>query len=603
MNNIFKSFERFIHTLSRMTISQLYYRAVRIMKYSLVYPLLGKSLYPRPELEGQDAAAGMLNDQQDSSFLLQVNQTFSEDFQAVDRLLAGEIELLNLPVSFGNSIDWDICPEGDPLWTYTLHYFEWAEPLLVAFADTENVMYLEVWLEYVDQWIDNNPPGQGPGWHPYPLSRRLLSWSKACYFLVGFLQRDLPASLLGSLNQQAGFLFHNFEYDLMNNHLISNAAALAWAGTLFRDWKDASRWQELGFAVLWKEIIRQVNSEGFHVERSHSYQEIVLQDAVAAVQLADSRKLPVPDQVRARLSAMEAALSALREPNGAFPQVHDSAAGYPPELALLPGKHTPLSGLRGSKARGGLFPAEASESSAYSESGWVIFREGAGLDADYLLFDCGSMGPPWNPGHGHAGALSFVLFSRGRPLIVDSGTYSYHQRPWRNYFRSTKAHNTLVVDGLDQSELWGSFRVGRMADCHLLKWDLSGKEQSALAEHDGYQRLTSPVIHGRQIFCHSPSQWRVIDEVKGSGFHLFEAFFHFPPGTNLEQLTDSALRVSYGGDWHLEMTCTAPKGSTLLIKEGWVSETWYQKEKAPVVCCRWEGSPPARWEYNLRIID
>jgi len=573
------------------------------MKYSLFYPRLGPALYPLPELAGQDAAAGMLNIQQDSSLLFQVNQTFSEDFQAADRLLAGEIELLNRPVSFGNSIDWDICPEGDPLWTYTLHYFEWAEALLTAFAVTENGRYLEAWLGYIDQWIDNNPPGKGTGWHPYPISRRIISWSKAYYFLVGTLQRDLPTSFLGSLNQQAGFLSHNFEYDLMNNHLISNAAALAWSGTLFRDWKEGSRWQELGFAVLWEEIIRQVNSDGFHVERSHSYQEIVLQDAVGAVQLADSHKLPVPDQVRARLSAMEAALSALREPNGAYPQIHDAAAGYPPEAALLSGKQPPISDQVVVDWDQGLFPAGDKKSAAYPESGWAIFRGGGGLNADYLLFDCGVMGPPWNPGHGHAGALSFVLFSRGRPLIVDSGTYSYHQRPWRNYFRSTKAHNTLVVDGLDQSELWGSFRVGRMAACRLLKWDLSGKEQYALAEHDGYQRLAQPVTHSRQVIYEDPHKWTVIDEVRGSGSHLFETYFHFPPEAMLTQITDHKLEVTYGSDWCLELVSSVPEGTTCTIEEGWVSESWYQKKKAPNLCYRWRGSPPVGWEYNLRIID
>jgi hypothetical protein len=142
-----------------------------------------------------------------------------------------------------------------------------------------------------------------------------------------------------------------------------------------------------------------------------------------------------------------------------------------------------------------------------------------------------------------------------------------------------------------------------MAKVKLLDWDLSGREGFAIAEHDGYQRLAEPVTHRRRISGNGRQGWQITDEVRGSGSHLFETFFHFPPGAVLKQLTENCLRASYGANWQLEISSTVPGGSICLVEEGWVSKTWNQKEQAPVLIWRWEGRPPASWEYNLRIVS
>ena len=78
-----------------------------------------------------------------------------------------------------------------------------------------------------------------------------------------------------------------------------------------------------------------------------------------------------------------------------------------------------------------------------------------------MIFDTGDICPTYLPAHGHCDALSFELSINGLPLIVNSGTYQYENGQWRNYFRSTKAHNTVSISNQEQSQFWGSFRVAK----------------------------------------------------------------------------------------------------------------------------------------------
>src|SRR5438067_13909420 len=125
-----------------------------------------------------------------------------------------------------------------------------------------------------------------------------------------------------------------------------------------------------------------------------------------------------------------------------------------------------------------------------AESGYAIFRP---RDGASLIVDVGPPCPDYLPAHAHADMLSFELCLGGRRVIVDSGVYTYEAGEWRDLFRSTRAHNTVEVDGENQSEVWSSFRVGRRARPHNVVFRDNGVE----GEHDGYERLAVPVRHRR----------------------------------------------------------------------------------------------------------
>ena len=80
-------------------------------------------------------------------------------------------------------------------------------------------------------------------------------------------------------------------------------------------------------------------------------------------------------------------------------------------------------------------------------------RDGWDESDNYFLIDCGNVGA-LTGGHGHADTLSFEMATGGRTLLVDAGTYTYHEsEELRNYFRSTGAHNALTIDHASSSQI------------------------------------------------------------------------------------------------------------------------------------------------------
>lgn len=146
-----------------------------------------------------------------------------------------------------------------------------------------------------------------------------------------------------------------------------------------------------------------------------------------------------------------------------------------------------------------------------------------------LFADCGPPGPPDLPAHVHADALSYELAVGGQRVVVDGGMHDYEAGPVRQTLRGTASHNTVEIDGRDQSEVWGTFRVGRRARVRVEMWQ-SGPEGSRLrASHDGYRRIGAR-RHERQIDAVPGHGWRVLDTIYGRGNHRTASRIRLRPG-------------------------------------------------------------------------
>jgi hypothetical protein len=220
-------------------------------------------------------------------------------------------------------------------------------------------------------------------------------------------------------------------------------------------------------------------------------------------------------------------------------------------------------------------------------------RGGAGTQGLYLACDCGPFGYETTPIHGHADALSFDLYAYGHSLITDPGVYSYHLgEDWRGYFRGTSAHNTIMVDGEDQSILLASGRVYRTAEATLHEWVTNGYFDFLDGSHNGYCRLAEPVTHRRKMLFLKPEYWIIVDLLVGpQARHRVEQFFHLMPQATLvlDQETQAAC-VEHGPDPVLTI---APLGTPALQADvitgttdpiqGWVSFFSGEKIPAPVL--------------------
>ncbi|MCB9641619.1 MAG: alginate lyase family protein [Myxococcales bacterium] len=456
-----------------------------------------------------------------------------------EKILAGEWVFLQESRVIGWMPDWS-ASSASKLWQYNLHYFEWLWAL-----DFESARPI------VEDWIASiRKIPEHVAFEPYPTSLRLMNWCG--YFFVRYrAQVDaLPgfrAKLWRSLCEQAERLVQRLEYHLLGNHLFENAAALASLGGLFYG-GHARRWRELGGLLLAREIPEQILADGMHFERSPMYHTRILYVMMLLRLLAEEETaMWVADY----LPKMKDALRHLCHPDGQIALLNDSAFGiYHEPSALLQEKGPPLETSPSSN------PVATSsrllEEKVSSVGCWRLPSAGyygsRTEDGSYLVCDAGPIGPDYLPGHAHGDLFSFELSLRGHRIIVDAGVHDYLRSEMRRYGRSTRAHNTVEIEGVDQSEFWGAFRVARRASIHDLLWKSDGEDFSLQAWHDGYLRLPQEARHERRFDWSHQGRLIIYDRITAQKPVSAVARLHLHPDCSIlaQDATSASLDTPAG---------------------------------------------------------
>jgi hypothetical protein len=432
-------------------------------------------------------------------------------------------------VGGGPAADIDWHPrDASRLWIYNLHYFS----DLPGTADGS----VRPWLSgAVLSWIGANPPGTSDAWDPYPLSHRIVNWVK--WMLLDGSARELSerdrGATVQSLAVQARALERRLEHHLLGNHLLANAKALVFAGCFFAG-EEAVRWLKTGLDLLLSELAEQVLDDGGHFERSPMYHALVLEDVLDVVNLLDAFGCSGAGD-RAHLTAiaerMLAWLAGMVHQDGGIAFFNDAALGVAPSLDEL----------RAYAGRLGITAGGDVEEGAHhrKESGYI--RIVPPDDATLVIFDVGTIGPDYQPGHSHCDTLSVEISRNGRRVFVNSGISTYEKGSARLEERRTASHNTIRIDGEEQSEVWASHRCGRRArPLAVTVGDRSGE-----GGHDGYRHLRGGPEHRRRVSVLDDSV--VIDDtITGRGTHLVESFLHLHPDVEAA-LSEGAVRLSVAG--------------------------------------------------------
>ncbi|MEB2353213.1 MAG: alginate lyase family protein [Burkholderiaceae bacterium] len=458
------------------------------------------------------------------------------------------------------------------LWRYNLHYFD----DLAAEGAADRASWH---CALIERWIADNPPGRGTGWEPYPVSLRIVNWIKWGLADGGgpcVEQARLSPAAVHSLAVQARWLRGRVERHLLGNHLWANAKALVFAGAFF-DVGEAARWRDEGLALLHRELREQILPDGGHFERSPMYHATLLEDLLDLMQLAARWPGLVADPElapwRATAQRMLRWLRVMTHPDGGIAFFNDAAFEVAPDLAALEDYAANACGLahasdasfgdQGSRVvslpepEPSIATLRDSDPSiaALPDSGYVRLQAGPAV----LIADVGAIGPDYLPGHAHADTLAFELSLHGRRAIVNSGTSTYEADAERLRQRGTAAHNTVVVDSADSSEVWSSFRVARRARPMNVQWGSDPDGTLWLrAAHDGYLRLPGKVIHHREWRLR-PGSLRVVDRLEGR-FASAEARFHLHPDADPRDLgvgADSGLRIE-ASTWHPRFGVSEP---------------------------------------------
>jgi len=476
------------------------------------------------------------------------------------------VSLLGETRELGTAHAWDAA-EVPRLWRYHLHYFD-----DLSASDAEQ---RQRWHEaLIERWIAENPPGRGTGWEPYPASRRIVNWIK--WALGGGV---LSRAALDSLAAQARWLAKRLEWHLLGNHLWSNAKALVFAGSFFSG-SEADGWRARGARILAAELAEQVLPDGGHFELSPMYHALALEDALDLVNAARAWPGRVPEALLeallGRCPGMLHWLACLCHPDGEIAQFNDSAFHVAPRHAELVAYAQRL----------GMAAPAAGTLEHLAASGYVRAERGPFL----LVCDVGNIGPDYLPGHAHADSLSFELSLGGERWLVNSGCSTYALGPERLRQRGTAAHNTVVVDGRDSSEVYASFRVARRARPREVKV-ATGADVIIEAAHDGYVAAGGP-LHRRRLSL-GERTLLIEDELSGP-FRQAEARLHLHPAVAATRRGPGELRLSRGGR---SLALRAEGASVALAPTTW-HPSFNQSQPSQVVVLSFSG-PALRCQLSL----
>ena len=513
-----------------------------------------------------------------------------------DHYLQGKYTLLNL--SFAEpEIDWHLDPQTgtsaplefgpdlnyrDPalagnvknIWEKNRHHH--LTILALAYGFTKNEDYALEVEKQLHSWVEQNPFPLGVNWtSSLEFGVRLISWLWCDRLLRG---SPVHTRLFGSQGLLWSSIYwhqwliaqHSSHGSSANNHLIGEMAGLFIASSLWSVFPESSRWQSQARKILEREISRQTFPSGINREQAFSYQIFSLEFFLLAGLEAERLATPFSPIYKDWVRRMLEVIPPLIDVGGNLPQYGDGDEGM--ALQLRPINSSRLDWLfrLGRQWLGAKVPLPSDNSGmlAYSlispdfqeQKGRVEYPlgsvgfEDAGLfvlasrrkqgDEIFCLADAGCLGFLATAAHGHADALSFTLSVGGVPIIVDPGTYTYHAEPrWRDYFRSTRAHNTVMVDNIDQSAAAGTFLWKHKAQAKILSWSENPEGAILLAEHDGYTRLQEKVVHRRRLALEGETL-EIEDNLQGSGVHDLAWHIHFSPQCSVK-LQDNSCIVNW----------------------------------------------------------
>lgn len=535
-----------------------------------------------------------------------------------ERLCRHEFQLLGYaPVALDAEIDWHRDPitgrtwerhfwadyrlaedsgGRDPKIIHELNRHQHLPRLAKAFLLTGDERYAREAVAQLNSWIEQNPPGRGINWQSsLEIGIRTISWLWTIFPILPSRSFDeASAQRIGdSLFAQLDHVYRYLSvFSSPNTHLIGEAAALLIAGLVFRDQPRPAAWLRRATALLTEAAEKQVLDDGVYGELSSCYHCYALDFYLQAMVLAEQNGLPLPEPVPRKVRGMLQFLMHLTRPDGTLPQLGDDDGGRALALdqrdyrsfqdALCLGailyrasdfKHQAgglfeealwMLGKDAWRADRQLESQEPAHTQAYYPwAGYLVQRSGWGPLASHLVFDCGGLGM-LTGAHAHADALSVTLFSQGRELLVDPGTFVYNCAPeWRSYFRSTRAHNTVTIDGRDQAEQGGTFHW-KTKVCSRVARELTlpGMEYME-AEHDGYRRMPQGVIHRRRLLYVAPEAWIVVDDFRGSGEHRFDFHYHFAEDFKVSVFASQLLKTERVAGWVSRSYGEKKPGSTL----------------------------------------
>lgn len=512
--------------------------------------------------------------------------------EAADEILNGRLRIFALDHNSGSTPQWNRDPKtgifaplffaktldyrnerlvGDIKYLWELNRHLHLVTLAQAYRLGNDQCYLDGLQRHLESWFNQCPYMKGPNWaSSLEIAIRLINWSFA-WQLIGGLNSQMFSSEEGirfrdrwlrAIYQHMHFISGHFSrFSSANNHLIGEAAGLFIGAVSWPFWRQSQAWNTEAKNILEREIHLQNAPDGVNREQTTSYQQFILDFLLISALTGKANKLDFSDTYWKRIEAMLEFLASIMDAGGNVPMIGDADDGYVVRLsqehnychfrsllatgAVLFGRgdfkakagalDDKTRWLLGSRAESDFHASQVNSPilpvrRSFPEGGYYIL----GCDFETgnevrLVADAGPLGYLSIAAHGHADALAFTLSVGRREFLIDPGTYAYHtNKVWRDYFRGTSAHNTVVVDGQNQSVIGGNFMWLDKAEAICEQWETGKENDRFVGSHDGYKRLPDPVVHRREILFNKLARRITInDTLSCSRSHHVQLFWHF----------------------------------------------------------------------------
>ena len=508
-----------------------------------------------------------------------------------EKALTHRFNSLGIDWQFGDSIDWSFNPTTQPdskwprnhEWTWQFNRHTAWVSLARAFYETGEEKYARELAVELKSWVRDCPvPVTQAANIPRSRWRTIEAGIRAGTMWPEIFPRVLAAqafdddALLAMVGSYADHGRYLQQFHTHGNWLTMEANGLYHAGALFPEFKDATLWRDTAAARLFHELDEQVYPDGAQIELAPGYHGVTIHNFLGPVKLTAATGFALPAAYLPKLEKMFAYFLYSMQPDRRTAPLNDSAANNVlPSLQeaarLFPQRQDFLWAASGGAQ--GQPPDHASHEFPYA--GQFILRSGWGEKDAWVCMD----GGPFGFGHQHEDKLSVILTAFGRPLLVEGGTYTYDASQWRRYVLSSRAHNLVLVDGLEQN------RRKEPKETYVVKaplphvWETTGTFDHVAARYDegwGPDALRL-VRHTRHLFFLKPDLFIIADELEplDGKPHTYEALFHLDAP---EAVVDALQVTTRASGPNLAVTAFGAdsvkivKGQTEPVVQGWLPD-------------------------------
>jgi hypothetical protein len=581
-------------------------------------------------------------------------QSRASIIEQAERMIEGKFDLLGYKnLDFDAAVNWhfeplarkhlprkhwkqfdelDATETGDKKIVWELNRHQHFFTLGAAFRLSGDENYAEAFARHLDGWMEQNPPGLGLNWSSsLEVAFRSISWLWAFHFF-----QDAKSFSPALFRKALKFLYVHARhiekylstYYSPNTHLTGEALGLYYLGTQLAFFRQAGNWRASGEEILFAELDRQILPDGVYFEQSTWYARYTADFYTHFLILKalndDEIDKGKDEKLAGKLQLLLNYLMQVTRPDGTTPLIGDDDGGRSLPLSY----NRAPDDFRAVLATGAVifergdykFAAQnaaeetlwllgdegvehfedldevrpLSDSKSFPSGGYFVMRDGWDATDNYFLIDGGNVGA-LTGGHGHADTLAFDLAIGGRTLLVDAGTYTYHEsEELRNYFRSTEAHNALTIDHESSSQTGGKFGWRTMAKPTVNAWISENRFDFFEGSHDGYRHLPgAPATHARSVLFLKNDYWIMRDFVETSGKHDYQLNFHFAAGS------DPKIVGTESGSFYVDEETDKNSGLRLCavgdnggwqMSKGWISDCYGRRETAPFLQFQTKGA-------------